>query len=416
MRLHKQDEEELRELRHSFDYWGRILEMREVRRKSGKPFWLFLVHRFEETIPDPEHSTPGNEKRKAVYKGISLVSWRKVRYAEEGRKMFFDLIGNQWRGHEEIGNCAIDWTTKWKPPADLAKRTGLSEAIVKKAQTGIISEDGFNFMASGLGLSTKAKWIVDCMVDRIAKDPVISPLLQPEKFRFSLAEIKAVMRDPGVLQGFGFYDFTDDDIRDATGQELHGSEIRALIEEVKEASLQGALQYFYENGEWKKLEIFSRLIADLATESCGVAKHGKGGEGDIMKSRYLFHPGTISFVIFLSNVAYGKFGVYPKEFYAMSPGSQELWRHYVSHRKQGQRFWFHREAWLDLLEMPNDRPGRRVKQAEPHFAEIKKAMGKEFKKIGKSAKKTEFIESATGMQISTGKKKSLMVKNGSSMV
>jgi len=332
-----QSKEKLERMRADYACHGRIVKISERQKKDGEPFWLVTVRMKRWIEKEVWTGVTGEIKGEYQTGEWTFVSWHPIPNAAPDRILHFDLTGNAWQDHEEIGAAEVDWTTRLKPvkaaetkPA--AKKTG-------KFWTGVVTERGIVYMRLQLEdseiecvlprISPKAMWIVDCITDKIAKDPQFSPVLRPEVFRFSMEEIIALKFDSSVLGDLPAFELTDDEIREKTGRtDLHNSEIEKLFKEIKKAVFEVEQKCFYEGGKWREVNVFSSLLSDLVIDKKGTASRRKNiPEASKAKRVYRFKLGTVCGAVVMSNLARRQFQIFPKEFYKMDLKAQELCRY-----------------------------------------------------------------------------------------
>lgn len=401
MTLPTQSRERLENLKFEHNECGRILKVEQLKKHDGRPFWLVTVKMVRYIENEMETKKVGGT--------WTFVSWNEIKNAVPDRLIYFDLTGAIWDKYEEMVQAEVDWTTKLKPiAAEPAKHSALMERRIKKSKTGIVSEHATDFMMSqvkgfevsidGMKLNPDDKVIVDFIMDSLAKDPIASPLLHPEAFKSTLQEIEAIGRNPQVLQGLPPITFIAQAFREATGLDWRESKITKHLNRVYEADWKGTLKCFYEDGHFRELTIRSRLLSDLVINRLGDIKDPSARatrrtdipEESQLKHVFIFWFGTILGAIAASNIAQGKFEMFPKAFYTLPPKTRELWRYYTSHKKAGTKFIFHYVDWSAVLKLRAKQPSRRIGQARRHFDRLEKAFGVKFAAVGKGSK-TEFV-------------------------
>jgi hypothetical protein len=129
MSLPVQTKDELDDLYYNHEETGRILKIKQLSTRDGRPFWLFTV-RMKRYFDIEKNFRIESEERRGTW---TFVSWKKIENAEADRRIFFDLTGNKWKDYEEIADVDIDWTTKFKPLGqEPMKAPALSAQAVEK--------------------------------------------------------------------------------------------------------------------------------------------------------------------------------------------------------------------------------------------------------------------------------------------
>ena len=304
------------------------------------------------------------------------------------------------------GNEELVEEEKKQVPEDKQRmpKTSRLERQLVKPNMGVLAEQGFNYLTSNIlqknieckveGFEdTKAKWIVDCIIDTIGRDIDFRELGIQEFSELYVADIDEIKKHPERLAKMPPCILTDDGIRQTIGRpDLRGWQIKEKILQVwKRVNFEGKFECFYANKKWHAIEIHSHLLDDVHIEEDGIASRRKNLRKDKdsrTKHKYICHLGTTFGVIILANLAKGKFKIFPKKFYKMKLGSQEIYRYYSVFKGSPGDVNITPEMWPKILHWKKDvkRPYDRINQVKIYMKELEETMGLKVTRSGKGRK------------------------------
>jgi hypothetical protein len=389
-----------------------LLEVEEAERKANE---RRLRERYENYYP--QHGIleaitrlPRKDCIKMAFLTIDgfeypIFNLRKIKNAKDGDEIFFSLRRTE-KG-EYIDELDIIHHKEAPTATKERKKQGSSEVIssplqrkLKKAAMGVVTEQSLNYLVSNrcgmeqcglVGLSTKGKWILDCIVDNIVKDESFKT--DPSIYLFSHSEFVQLVGSEEIIRDVAlWFTLTDDNVRRITGRtDLRGWEIEELFREVRrKANVEGRWKVFYDEGHWHEIQLDGSLISDLLEpKTCGIATRRKNiSEKHREKKAYTFRLGTIAGLYILSNLAKGKFKVFPKDFYKMKFGSQEIYRYISSFEgdRRGVNLTYRGLSTLLGLKEYTSIPYKRTQQFKVYLEEICKVMGLSYKVKGRGEK------------------------------
>jgi hypothetical protein len=269
---------------------------------------------------------------------------------------------------------------------------------------GMTTERSLNYLMStpcetapcGLvGLTTREKWIVDCIVESIANDPLFRE--DPDLYRFSHSQMVQIVNSSETIEDVSlWFSFADDDIRRLTGRkDLPGWKIEQLLEGVrKKGEISGTFKVFYDQKHWCELKVSGYLISDLLRQVYGKASYRKNvPEKHAVKKQYRFRLGSIAGLWILSNLAKGQFEKFPQGFYRLRPRAQDVARYLSLHVREpeGARVGYELLSKLEGLKEDTVHPDQRIKQFKDDLDSISHAMGFEYKHLKGHGKSITFV-------------------------
>lgn len=330
----------------------------------------------------------------------ALFDLNLIKNAKTGDEAFFSLRQTD-RGNQvdDLRVIPSDTPSSDAPPSTLPERKPERSSIEKKlakAAFGVVTERSLNYLASmgcetaqcGLvGLTTKEKWLLDCVVDAITKDDKFRQ--DPKLYALDHSQFVEVVGSREILEDLAlWFSFTDDDVRKITSRkDLTGQQIGQMFRKIlNNSSVEGRWKVFYDDRHWHEVELYGHVISDLKIDKYGQASRRKNiPEESKTKKKYTFRLGTIAGLYILSNLAKGMFKIFPREFYRMKLGSQEIYRYISTFEgsREGVNITYHALSLLLGLKQNTANPDGRIRQFKVYFDEVCEVIGLELKQKGR---------------------------------